>query len=268
MKKHYAVIVLTVLLLASCSLFDASAFYENTTLNPIEEFASADSPVQLSHEGLAFTSPWGYNKSQNQSREYPLLVSGCWGEGEGFYKDVEQRYPAFVLDYQKNGTLDGEILALWIESAVHAGYRIDTKRIYLTGFSMGGSGSFPLARGMCNKGMYFAAIIRVAGQSQSDIGNDIASVTALWYHIGLEDTEQRVAIARDALDYNRKYPCNEAAKEKSESDDITGYPRKTITLTRKGIPVFKYSEYEDMAHTPSPCYKDPTLFPWLFAHSL
>ncbi len=267
MIKKYAAITLTILLAVSCSLFD-NAFYENRSLNPVEEFTSADSPVTFSHEGMAFTSPWGYSKSKNASREYPLLVSGCWGEGEGNYKDVEQSYPAFVLDYQKNATSDGEILALWIESAVHAGYRINTNRIYLTGFSMGGSGSFPLARGMYNKGKYFAAIIRVAGQSQSDIGNDIASVTALWYHIGLEDTEQRVTIARDVLEYNRNYECNKNSSEMTETDDITGYNRKTITLTRKGIPVFKYSEYEDMSHTPSPCYKDPKLFSWLFAHSL
>ena len=45
--------------------------------------------------------------------------------------------------------------------------------------------------------MYFAAIIRVAGQSQSDLGNEIAAKTAVWYHIGLTDTEQRVAVARE-----------------------------------------------------------------------
>ena len=81
MIKKYAVITLTILLAVSCSLFD-NAFYENRSLNPVEEFTSADSPVTFSHEGMAFTSPWGYSKR----KIHPVvssLVSGCWGEGKG-----------------------------------------------------------------------------------------------------------------------------------------------------------------------------------------
>jgi predicted peptidase len=237
-------------------------------LNPKEDFAETDAPVQLTHENLTFQSPWGYEKSENASRNYPLLVSGMWGEGAEYYKAVAQSYPAFVIDYQKSEESDGQALAQWIKSAVNAGYRIDVNRIYLTGFSYGGSSSYPLAKGMYAGGCYFAAIIRCAGQSQSDLGNEIAKKTAVWYHIGLLDVEERVTVARSALENMRNYECNRDAVETSSTDTKTGYERTTITLTRSGYPMFKYSEYKGMEHTPGPCYTDETLFPWLFNHSL
>lgn len=174
-------------------------------LDPPETFTEDEAPLTLSHDGRNFESPWGYAREANAARNYPLLVSGCWGEGQGEYSAVNKTHPSFVIDYQKDGVGDGEALADWIDSAIAAGFRIDRTRVYLTGFSRGGSGSFPLAKGMYNKDRYFAAIVRVAGQSQSDIGNAIAEKTALWYHIGLLDTEQRVQVARAALEKFRGY---------------------------------------------------------------
>ena len=258
-------IILHLLLLSSCKLF----------LNPAESFDDTDGPVELEHESLSFFSPWGYDKAINAFRDYPLLVSGMWEEGQSYYRassdehlSFAEEYPAFVLDYQKPSEGDGQALALWIKSAVEAGYRIDTDRIYLTGFSYGGSSSYPLAKGMYREEMSFAAIIRCAGQSQSDLTSEIAERTAVWYHIGLEDTETRVEVARAALENMREYECNRWAFETKKSDDITGYDRTTVTLTRGGEAMFKYSEYTGMGHTPAPCYKDETLFPWLFSHSL
>jgi dienelactone hydrolase len=238
------------------------------SLNPEQAFQEADSPKVLTHKELLFKSPWGYEKSGNESRHYPLLVSGMWGEGESQYNKVNQDYHAFVLDYQKKTSADGAALASWIRSAISEGYRIDTNRIYLTGFSYGGSSSYPLAKGMYEEDMYFAALIRVAGQSQSDIGNEIAQKTAVWYHIGLEDTETRVEVARQALENMRQYESNAAAIEQSHTDTITGYDRVTVTLTRDEKPMFKYSEYTGMGHSPGACYKDEYLFYWLFNHSL
>lgn len=237
-------------------------------LNPKETFEDADAPIVYEHEKMSLQSPWGYKKASNATRDYPLVVSGMWGEGEGYYKAVAKDYPAFVIDYQKSSSADGQALAKWIKSAISAGYRIDINRIYLTGFSYGGSSSYPLAKGMYAEGTYFAAIIRVAGQSQSDLGNDIAQKTAVWYHIGLSDEAIRVEVARDALTYMRNYECNKGANETKTADSKTGYERSTVTLTRAGYPMFKYSEYTNMGHTPGPCYKDETLLPWLFSHSL
>lgn len=237
-------------------------------LNPVETFEESDAPVEYVHENLGFQSPWGYEKADNASRYYPLLVSGMWGEGEKYYEAVAQDYPAFVIDYQNSSASDGQALGRWIKSATDSGYRIDLNRIYLTGFSYGGSSSYPLSKGMYDEDINFAAIIRVAGQSQSDLGNEIAQQTAVWYHIGLSDTETRVEVARNALEYMQNYECNSGAVETKTSDSITGYERTTVTLTRSGYLMFKYSEYTDMGHAPGPCYTDEYLFSWLFNHSL
>jgi hypothetical protein len=97
---------------------------------------------------------------------------------------------------------------------------------------------------------------------------EIAQQTAVWYHIGLIDTETGVDVARQSLENMRGYECNSTAIEKVNSDVITGYDRTTVSLTRKGYSMFKYSEYTDMGHTSGPCYTDEALLPWLFNHSL
>jgi hypothetical protein len=270
MKRDlYFIAILCLLAFVSCKKDDEISPEELAAiLNPEEDFEAADAPVDFVHESLTFHSPWGYKKETNSARLYPIVVSGKWGEGEGYYETVAKDYPAFVIDYQKTEVSDGQALAKWIKSAIDAGYRIDLNRIYLTGFSYGGSSSYPLAKGMYAEGLYFAAIIRCAGQSQSDLGNEIATQTAVWYHIGLTDTQTRIDVARAALDYMRNYACNSSAVETSTSDNKTGFARTTVTLTRSSYPMFKYSEYTGMGHDPGPCYKDGDLLPWMFNHSL
>jgi hypothetical protein len=266
MKKInlYLIAIMCLLSFGSCKKSSSDI----VELNPKETFEDSDAPVEYFYDNISFRGPWGYKKADNASRYYPLVVSGMWGEGEGYYQAVAQDYPAFVIDYQKSSESDGKALGQWIKSAIASGYRIDLNRIYLTGFSYGGSSSYPLAKGMYAEEIYFAAIIRVAGQSQSDLGNEIAQQTAVWYHIGLSDTETRVQVAREALKYMRNYACNSSAVETNTSDAKTGYERTTVTLTRSGYPMFKYSEYTNMGHTPSPCYTDEFLLSWLFNHSL
>lgn len=262
-------LLLAVTMLTACSVPVEGTDDAMVELNPVESFdAAADAPASLTFNSLPFQSPWGYGKAENASRAYPLFVSGYWNEGEGQYGAVAQRFPAFVLSYQQNSESAGRTLGEWITAAIAAGYRIDPNRVYLTGFSMGGSGSYPLARGMQSAGRYFAAIIRVAGQSESDLRNEIAAKTAVWYHIGLEDTATRVEVARNALEHQRSYACNATAVETSVSDTMGGYARTTVTLARSGVAMFRYSEYENMGHSSGACYQDPELLAWLFSHTL
>jgi hypothetical protein len=169
----YLITILCLLAFTACEKSDS----DSVDLNPKETFVNTDAPVAYVHENMSMQCPWGYSKTTNATRSYPLVVSGMWGEGEGYYNAVAKDYPAFVIDYQKSSSTDGQTLAKWIKSAIKAGYRIDINRIYLTGFSYGGSSSYPLAMGMYAEGVYFAAIIRVAGQSQSDLGVQQLSVS-------------------------------------------------------------------------------------------
>lgn len=252
--------------LASCE--EKSTATPMEELNPEETFVEADAPEEFVHGTIAFKTPWGYKKEDNASRRYPILVSGMWNEGRKFYQDVAQQFPAFVITYKEKTETRGMELGDWIRAVVDKEYRIDTNRIYLTGFSYGGSSSYPLAKGMYKKGTPFAAVIRVAGQSKSDLSNEVAEKTAVWYHIGLNDKASRVDVAHKAIELVQSYDCYNGATESTVTDTITGYDRKTVTLTRSGIEMFKYSEYTNMGHTPTPCYRDKELFVWLFNHSL
>ena len=243
-----------------------------SVLNPVETFTEVDRPealsVVLGGDSFGLEAPWGYARRANASRRYPVVVNGCWGEGHHFGEETRKKYPAFYLDFNnRSDESDGALLADLLDSA-RSGYRIDMDRVYLTGFSAGGSGSFKLARGMLAKGKLFAAIIRVAGQSESVLAEEAAARTSLWYHIGLDDSTERVSVARAAYADLKARPVNARASESIAADSMTGHSRTTSTLTMGGIEIVKYSEYEGMGHTPGPCYRDPALFDWLFSQSL
>jgi len=240
-----------------------------TVDNPVESFTNADKPSSFSVQSFNFESPWGYKRTQNADRKYPIVVNGCWGEGPYFSEDVRKRYPAFYLDFNNYSTdSHGQTLADLIDETIKAGYRIDTNRIYLTGFSQGGSGSFKLVRGMHSKGKLFAAVIRVAGQSESILLDAAVLKTSVWYHIGLNDDSLRVNVAAETYSNIKKHSANAGAVETIAADSVTGYSRTTKTLKKAGVEFFKMSEYKGLGHEPGPCYKDPYLFDWLFNQSL
>jgi len=190
-KFRQLIVLLTVCLFIDCSLTGSDVI-------PKETFTDSDKPDTIKLQTFNFTTPWGYNKMENKARKYPLVVNGCWGEGPLFCENVRMKYPSFYLDFNNHSTeSDGATLATLIDEAIQKNLRIDTNRIYLTGFSRGGSGSFKIVRGMLTKGKLFAGIIRVAGQSESLLPDEAVAKTSIWYHIGLKDLSERIDVARE-----------------------------------------------------------------------
>jgi predicted peptidase len=111
-------------------------------------------------------------------------------------------------------------------------FPIDSKRIYITGLSMGGYGVWDLA---ARRPDLFAAAVPVCG------GADLADAEKLktmpiWAFHGAKDTAVKPSRSRNMI----------AALEKAG-----GHP--------------KYTEYPDVGHDSwNPAYKDPELFKWLF----
>ena len=233
-----------------------------------EQFEEKERPKTLDLQGRQLTPPWGYDRAANANREYPLVVIGRWNEGPLFGDDVRKKYPSFYLNFSSDADTSGTKLADLIDAAATAGYRIDANRIYLTGFSAGGSGSFKIVRDMLTRDKLFAGIIRVAGQSESVLADDAVARTSIWYHIGLSDSPTRIDVARATYTNLKSHPDNATAVESSSADSITGHNRITKTLTKNGIQIVKMSEYDGMGHDPSPCYRDRALFDWLFSQSL
>jgi predicted peptidase len=139
------------------------------------------------------------------------------------------------------------------------------------GYSMGGSGSFALANAYYDsKNQLFAAIVRMAGQSQSVVRDAIADRTSIWYHVGLSDEPVRIKIARETYNFFKGYPGNSLATETTEAVDIPGYTGTTLTLIKDGIEVVKYTEYNAPAAHGINNFplSDPNLLKWLFNQSL
>lgn len=89
-------------------------------VTPKETFTGSDKPDTNRLQTLKFTTPWGYNKTENAERKYPLVVNGNWGEGNLFTENVRKKYPSFYLDFNHHTTeSDGATLATLIDEAVN-----------------------------------------------------------------------------------------------------------------------------------------------------
>jgi predicted peptidase len=194
--------------------------------------------------------PHGYTGD----KEYPLILflHGAGERGEdgqlpvkqgignaiGF-KGGEQKFPCFVVfpqckvgsNWKAEGP-DGQ-RALAILAEVQKEYKIDGKRIYLTGLSMGGSGTWSLAAAYPDR---WAAIVPICGRGDLDNAEKIKHIPC-WCFVGDRDSAETVKNSRDMI----------AALKKAG-----GEPR--------------YSEFPYVGHNSwDSAYVTPELYTWLLA---
>ncbi len=243
-------------------------------LRPLEPFEAKDQPTPCVVGDRTWHTPWGYDKPENSERMYPLVVFGRHNEASEFFTiDIRKRYPAFYVSYIESSEEAGAALSDLIDVCMKDHhFRIDTRRIYLTGWSAGGSGSFKLVRGFLSKGKYFAAINRIAGQSESILAEQAVEKTAIWVHIGLLDTPLRVQVSRDLYAHLKDHPSNASAVETTVNDTIrhgdVDVARHTRILTKNGVEIVRYTEYPTEPHAALAGYSDPYLYEWLFARAI
>ena len=181
----------------------------------------SDNEKQLLHGVRGFVE----NRDQ-----YPcFLIAPQCPDGK---KWVEVDWSADTHTQPKEPGDVGRLTLGLIETAIKE-LPVDPKRVYLTGLSMGGYGTWDLA---ARRPDLFAAIAPVCGGADEATAGKIKD-RPIWAFHGAKDTAVKPARSRNMI----------AALEKAG-----GKP--------------KYTEYPDVAHNSwDPAYKDPELFKWLFA---
>ncbi|NOY95854.1 MAG: hypothetical protein GXO81_05655 [Chlorobi bacterium] len=254
-----------------------------------ETFNDADRPFfqYVSSSDYYYCKPWNYGKDINKKRKYPLVIFlHAWGgAGEIDYlsylgydsidnannktaEKFQSDYPSFVLIPQAPSNVwnNNELIDL-IED-FKSRYRIDNNRIYIIGYSIGGSGTYSLANAYYDYNrLLFAVIIRLSGQRYTTVRDAIAKNTSIWLHIGLEDEPIRVDVARDAYNFLKTF--HSGAVETSESISVGGYTGNTLTLTENNKDVARKTEYNNVGHAIRDFpFEDGSLIAWIFKQKL
>ncbi len=287
--KIYMFMILFPVLFSCANLTDYSG-EQPFRHNPIsEDFDEADKP---SYDTMTYDDagtsrsyklmlPWNYDKDYNAERSYPLLINVVYsGSLVAGNTERMQGYPCFCLDAAANSDW---VYAMVAELA--ANYRIDTNRIYLSGFSAGGSGSYPFASNLeAKQGLTVAGIVRCAGGSNTALSDAISGKTSVWYQVGLsdsydfgygkgllsEDPDDVRRISNKAYAYVKGLDSSAGAIETVKTGTVLNYSYEctTTSLILGGVEIFKKSHYKGMGHTGSPAYADPDVVEWLFNQHL
>lgn len=232
--------------------------------------ATRDHPVAGGYPLVVYLHDAGLRGSDNARPAAGLSFLGSGDSAQAV--NFRAKYPCFVYVPQcpEGQAWEGEILDQVVATIAHlqATYPVDAQRLYLIGYSMGGSGTYELAgRYFAARGRPVAALIRLAGQSAfpPDV-HDMIARSGVWLHVGLKDTRLRVDRAREAYAILKKLLANPAENE--ESRTVNGRERHTLTLTVAGRERVKLSEYpgegHGISHRP---FDDPAVLAWLFAQS-
>jgi predicted peptidase len=124
-------------------------------------------------------------------------------------------------------------LTIALLEALPKEWSIDTKRIYVTGLSMGGFGAWEIA---ARRPELFAAVVPVCGGADEATAPKIAMIPHWAFH-GAKDGVVKPARSRTMIEALKK---------------AGGQPR--------------YTEYPNVGHDAwDPAYRDPKLYEWLFA---
>jgi predicted peptidase len=206
-----------------------------------EKHFEAQTPVGAKLDYLLFL-PQGYEKSKES---WPLMLF-LHGSGEsgtnlaklkkhGPPKVVESKpdFPFILVSPQSHGHGWTNQTLMALLDSVASQYRVDRNRIYLTGLSMGGFGTWSLAAAHPEE---FAAIVPICGGGNTNDAKKLAALP-IWVFHGAKDPTVPVARSREMV-----------AAIKAAGGRV------------------KYTEYPEAMHDCwTQTYDNPQLYQWLLA---
>ncbi|GAB5404134.1 MAG: hypothetical protein Aurels2KO_23650 [Aureliella sp.] len=186
----------------------------------------SDNTAQLKHAVANFCSP-------DMRQKYPCYVLAPQCPKDESWADIDWTKPAIDQPASASKSMN-LVLALVDEMVEDAA--IDSKRIYLTGLSMGGYGTWDA---IARRPYFFAAAAPVCGGADLATASKIAHMP-IWCFHGAKDRVVTVDLSRKMF---------QALK------DAEGEP--------------KYTEYPDAGHDSwTATYSDPEFLAWLFDQRL
>lgn len=272
-----------------------------TVLVPTVAYASGLEYYERGDPDFYFMKPKGYVSTT--SKAYPLLIylHGSGGRdniaylssmGLGYYGELfasqngkeeaeafREKHPCFVCVPATDSYWDEAKLIALIED-IKAACHVNMNRIYLTGYSMGGSGSYRFANAYYEaKGQVFAAIVRMAGQIDIPLEPAIVKEASVWLQVGSNDTAERVADVEKSYADLKSSSYYSDAVETSDTRTISSCQAATLTLSLGlgpslgpglgGIEAVKKTIYKGAGHgIVGYAFADERLIPWIFDQSL
>ena len=194
------------------------------------------------------TLPDGYAEKPDQHWPMILFLHGSGQRGDDLdvlkdqgplgYINKGHPLPFIVATPQcpRKDRWEPEKLALLVDK-IEAQYRVDPKRIYVTGLSLGGFGSFDLAATYPQR---FAAIAPLSGGEDPDIAERLKTVPTWIFH-GAEDGVVPSSYSTDIAD---KMKAEGATEVKLTIYPGVGHEKWDVT------------------------YSDPALYDWFLQHAL
>lgn len=214
-----------------------------------------------------------FEPRKKKGKTYPLVLflHGSGGTGTdnlGQFKDLivpptvwafpenQAKHPCFVLVPQgptRPSWPHARIPALKaLLDSIIANNPIDPNRIYITGLSMGGIGTWAIIQEHPD---FFAAAVPICGGGDmNELDGIIINHLPIWAFHGVVDGTVKIDAFSDRW---------------GSTDAFTGQRKLVEELIKRGMkPAPKYTWYPDMGHNAwDGAYSDPLLFDWIFSQS-
>ncbi len=240
-------VTLTLLLVSSVCLRGDETTTQAAT-SPGQSARTFEKEIVI-HVGYLLSLPADYNKEADKKWPLILFLHGS-GERGSDVNDVKKHGPPKIVEQDPKSELATQFIVVspqcpagrWWKSDdlnyllddIAAKYHVDSDRVYLTGLSMGGFGTWDLAANYPDR---FAAIVPVCGGGRPEQIRRIKHLP-IWVFHG--DADPAVPVAR--------------------SDEM-------VEALKKVNADVKYTRYEGVGHDCwTRTYANPELYTWLLSH--
>lgn len=277
-------------------VFEMTNYPEFVSVQTITDLNEMHGPGRVSY----LSSPWNYEKAENSSRSYPLviylhssatryrldwLLSRYLGNGnDANAQYFKSNYPAFIYfpfaDKLINFDGDSDAIINDIETLIKK-RRIDPERVYLIGFENGSDATLELTRRYNNDVRGFAGVVKLSGQTALQQIEDVEqafSRTSIWINSANQDKAPNVTAAQESFQLLKSHYSSEGVYSSTTQsvltrlawNDTREVPCQTETINVGGVEKVKFSTYGNET-TPithlqlrEAPLQNPELYNWLF----